>query len=502
MAEQRKEVEPDYYRYRFFYGRYEVEDFLYGNDGPWPQPAPDHPTGQMAQVLHVPKAEMALWKRSVARLYKWLLLTRWPAGLWYAWRHPHLREIDDERFSHYLAEALYSKFLCPLDEADETVFASQLAERASDTVFYKSDFSPMAEIAGDTLPGTYAAATVALVRKDGDNPGRVVAIHFPRTGLLVTPEDTDRRAWNLARWFALQGAAHRINLIDHAVVHFPSDPVNAVTKSILPRHHLLLKLLLPHFRLSLPVNYSVLEGGASLINRTTWVIYSPFTAPGRVIRRLLRWGYVGEAGNSAYPPYRFRPVPAFPPSLYGEFLAAYHAVIRRYVGEMLQPLRQTRPGADDQGLVSLWADHVAEWVPGFPDGQSIWEGETLEDTVATVIWNASLAHAADHQVLHDMPTDEIPFRLRVPPPDAGAEGRGPLNTRWDIFQAWLTDELFYKPHNESLLRDVDYGFEQEPLKQLNAEFREALRETENRLREQGRVPIFAPLENVAASIQY
>lgn len=505
MTTMPKPDESSYYEFKYFLGRRKLEDYLYGNAGPWPQPAPEHPTGELARVLHVPEPEMTLWQRTVARMYVRLLLTRWPCGLWYAFRHPHLKEIDDARFSHYLSEALYSKFLATLDPEDERVFAEQLKGAGGDTRFYKSDYGPIADIADDTNPGTYATPSVALLRQDGAGPARAVAIYLPRPKLLLTPEDSNRHAWNLARYFVLQGAAHRINLIDHAVVHFPSDPINAVTKTILPKDHLLLKLLLPHFFLSLPVNYSVLEGGASLINRTTWVIYSPFTAPGGVIRRLLPYGYLGIPGNSGYPQYRFRPKPVFPPSLYGEFLAAYHATIRGFVAQVIPHLMAAPPGSDTLAFVSLWADHVAQWVPGFPDADQIWEGETLIDTVATVIWNVSAAHAADHETLHNMPTDEIPFRLRVPPPtsrDMPAYEQKRLNNWWDIFQAWLTDKLFYQPHNQSWLKDVDYGFAEPELQRLNQQFRQDLRATENRLRDQGRVPIFAPLDDIAASIQY
>ena len=115
-----------------------------------------------------------------------------------------------------------------------------------------------------------------------------------------------------------------------------------------------------------------------------------------------------------------------------------------------------------------------------------------------------MAHAADHETLHNMPTDEIPFRLRVPPPsrDMPPYALNQLNNRWDIFHAWLTDTLFYQPHNKSWLKDVDYGFTEPELQRLNERFRGDLRATEDRLRDQGRVPIFAPLDHIAASIQY
>jgi hypothetical protein len=197
--------------------------------------------------------------------------------------------------------------------------------------------------------------------------------------------------------------------------------------------------------------------------------------------------------------------PPYPPSLYGEFLAAYRATIRGFVSEVIRHLGAAPVGSDALALVGLWADHIAQWVPGFPDGEKIMEGDNLVDTATTIIWNVSVAHAADHETLHAMPTDEIPFRLRVPPPashDIPAYAQASLNKRWDIFQAWLTDMLFYEPHNQAWLKDVDYGFAQPELQRLNQRFREDLRATEDRLRDQGRVPIFAPLDNIATSIQY
>jgi hypothetical protein len=455
---------------------------------------------------------MKLWKKKVARMYQWLVLTVWPAGLWYAYKHPHYKEIDDARFSYYLAEGLYSKFLAELDSSDKEIFAEQLRKGAGAT-FYKSDHTPMKEIVdGGTFPGTYAAASIALLRKDGDNPPRAVAIYLPAQKLMLTPEDSNRHAWNLARYFVLQGAAHRINLIDHAIVHFPSDPINAISKTILPKNHLLLKLLLPHFYLSLPVNYSVLEGAASLINRTKWVIYAPFTAPGAVIRRLLPYGYVG-GDKAAYPPYSFPTIPSYPPSHYGEFLKAYRDTIRGFVARVVQHLVENAgDGGPDLMFVSLWADHISQWVPGFPNGEEIWkdgaDGEqsgTLIDAVTTIIWDVSIAHATDHEALHSMPKEEVPFRVRVEPPTSSempAYDQKKLNKWWDIFQSWLTDRLFYMPHNQSLLKDVDYGFDDPALQQLNKQFCADLLATERTLREQGVVPIFAPLEHVATSIQY
>ena len=34
-----------------------VDDYYHRNQGPWPQPAPDNPVQQMAQVIHLPEEE-------------------------------------------------------------------------------------------------------------------------------------------------------------------------------------------------------------------------------------------------------------------------------------------------------------------------------------------------------------------------------------------------------------------------------------------------------------
>ena len=72
--------------------------------------------------------------------------------------------------------------------------------------------------------------------------------------------NADGEAWRMARYFLLQGAIHRINLIDHTEVHFPPDAINAITKTVLPKDNLVLRLLQPHLWLSMCVNNTVLEG--------------------------------------------------------------------------------------------------------------------------------------------------------------------------------------------------------------------------------------------------
>jgi hypothetical protein len=73
---------------------------------------------------------------------------------------------------------------------------------------------------------------------------------------------------------------HRINLLDHVKVHFPNDTIDAITKSVLPKWHVVHQLLMPHFWLTLPVNNAVLEGPLTHQSRHV-VPWNPFAAKGK-----------------------------------------------------------------------------------------------------------------------------------------------------------------------------------------------------------------------------
>ncbi len=509
----------DYYR-RYFEGNYTVDDFYYGSSGPWPQPSPDHPFAQCAEVLHVPEAERRDWKKHVARKYVWLLLTRWPQALWYCLTHPHLEELDDERFVHFLTQTLYCRYLVripPEHVASYGDWFPGLLDR--DGEYYKADFRIMQRISSDTHPGMYAAPSIVLLhRNPEDGYVEPLGIYLHEQRVCLTRRDGD--AWKLAKYFVMQGAAHRVNLVTHAVLHFPFDPINAITKTLLPRNHVLFKLLLPHLYLELPVNNSVIEGAASLINRTTWTIYAPFVAEGRCIRRLLPVGYSGDPQDEHLPrsflPYEFPVVPEFvDPATrqlrpecawlpFYQFHFAYYLAIRDFVQSVVEKLLDVPVGSPDIYWITLWADQIAQWVPGFPNGERIMQPGVLTDTIASVIWDLAVAHPTDHEQIHRIDTDELVFRLRVPPPpskDWTGFDRTRLNKRRDFLKSWLTDKLFYEPHNVTWLHEVDYDFDDEHLRGLNSKFLHDLRAVEQDLRRRG-VPLFARLDDLACSIQY
>ncbi|MEM7468247.1 MAG: hypothetical protein AAF387_15360, partial [Pseudomonadota bacterium] len=443
----------DYYRWKYFTRNTVLDDFEYGNEGPWPQPAPDHPMGQLAQVLHLPERERDDWKRNVSRKYLWLFLTRWPLALWRAWKNKHYTEITDERFDNYLTNEMYSRYLSPLDNVDEETFAEYL-DAADEAPPLKCDFICMESIK-PTYDGMFTAATVVLLRKkNGGSSYKAVAINYPDSDNNLVIARDDGESWRLSKYFVLQGASHRINLITHAALHFPFDPINAITKSAMPKDHLLFRLLIPHFRLALPVNHSVLEGDKSLISRTTWTIWAPFCAPGLVIRNLFPYGYVGDdARRNAYPEYKFPLSSDENRSQYFEFLNAYRATVKSFIQEFADLAFKVwfeQTGNTDWNYVSYWADNCAQWVPGFPNGEEIADKDTFIEAITTIIWDLAISHSTDHDSIHQIPNDELVFRLRLPPPTSKSHPHFELKQlcNWiDLFKANLTDILFYKPHN-------------------------------------------------------
>jgi hypothetical protein len=512
-----------------------IDDFLYGHEGPWPQPSRDHPFGQAPGIYQIPKAEWDDWSKYVGDYY---LEKAAQFGVKSAEIAIHdaretaseYADITDADFNVLVCEGLYSKFLSDLDPRDKVTFKDFITE--TDRFDYmKSDYSCM-RVVKETHPGEAAAASVALIRRPKNDPGfayEVIAIqlqHWDKKAkaFTVSPVFTkaDGEAWRIARYFLLQGAIQRINLIDHTEVHFPPDAINAITKTVLPKDNLVLRLLRPHMWLSMCVNNTVLEGQRSLINRNTWYPWSPFVAAGNEVRKLLPFGWYGslyysaalspgdpskdayfDESNSSYPAYRWDSNPPAIPSRYGEFLNSYFAPVQKFTRGVVDQMSET-----DWKEVGFWADHIRIWIPGFPSGDDLLgtdgkphDKDLLANSLAHFIWNASVRHSADHQTLHEMmdgrrdangkvvkPAQPVPFIMRVEPPMAKDYKLTPANmdttgmhflekaeafwehlTRntplcWptDLLHAHWADLLFYMPHNSRRLMDVAATMEGDP----------------------------------------
>ena len=550
--------------YKFDYRTY---DFLYDHNGPCPQVARDHPFGQAPEVLNIPKEEWDDWNKYVYDYYI-------SQGVSFALNvaeysfEPFLQgllsgtigsgygDIDDEAFAVTLGEGVYSKFLCSLQDYPEES-QKRWGNLSPDREYFVSDFSCM-RVINKPWDYEYVATTIVLLSRPkgeyntpdayGADPQKsvyradAIDLYFldkatqqwqqlPRP---LTPADKD--AWWLAKYFVLQGAIHRINLIDHTKVHFPSDAINALTKTVLPKRNLVFQLLMPHFWLSLPVNNAVLEGDRSLINRNTWYPWSPFVAKGEEVRKLLPFGWYGskyyekedayfETPNPSYPAYRFELQPAQIPSRYGLFFADYFKATKAFVTKVVNEIPRDDPDHTDWVEIQDWATQIASWIPGFPDWNDLpdtAEGrETLANALSMIILNAAVIHTADHGTTHQMfQMRPVPYILRTPAPDSPnytkpsgtvkdfldklhREGRMsdatynsimntlngnlygrtllamsfvPLAYPGDLIAGRMTDLLFYLPHNTSLLIDCDYQFTAQGQKKLEDEIARAMQE--------------------------
>lgn len=447
---------------------YKDKEFLYPNNEPWPEHSFDYAYGQAPTVSNIPPEEAADWQQNVAKYYVDNAVGTskhpTPFGIKSAeFARERIAQngisgyasLSDEQFLELICEGLYSKYLGLLDPQDEQLFGVKDDDQYQ---YLKSDQSCM-RVVTNPWPGEYVAPSIAVVRRklpltdatkwSYELIGIALAnmndagVYEYSTDRLFTPESHGSdSAWWLAKFFVLQGAIHRINLVDHIKVHFPSDTINAITKCVLPRWHLLQQLLLPHFRLTLPVNNAVLEGDRSIINRNTWYPWSPVTARGDEIRKLipLAWAggrYYWDERNTSYPRYGFSidpdthvdadhpdPIPTFiglQASRYAEFLKDYHAPILDFARQVIAQLPDPPADALQEDLqwleIQRWAHEISKIMPAFPNETEICNKEMLAQTCATIIWNAAVVHSTDHSTLHMMiDKSPVPFILRVRPP--------------------------------------------------------------------------------------
>lgn len=486
-----------------------AEDFLYERKGPWPQPATAHPFGEAPQVLHVPKEEVKDWQRHIGRRYTRDLLTRWPAAMRYANQHRDTPVPDDTLFAHYMLRTLYTRFLYRLpkpgeanahDERDLASFAPVMASSGPGTVWWRMDFSAMEVVT--PIPGTHVASTVVLVREDdGQASRRVVAIRVGRH--LFTPDDGVN--WDLAKMFALQGAAYHVLFVVHPALHFPMDSVNAITKTAVPRAHPIFQTLFPHTRFTLPLDHGVLEGKGSVVNKNAVAtIYDPLTGDAdKGLRGLFAAGYSGYAPggveNPAYPRFCFRCGPPRIPSDYGTFLEAYFEAIEEFTTAVAVAHHRRHPKDE---VVYSWAAWVGAHLRGLPDAKDVTEDpRILGRVMGRFLFDVSVGHGTDHQDFSmSIPTHHKYLRIRVRPPVPGrrdAFSPRDVMTWGDLVRAALCERMFFAPTTVTRLISTQYQYRDETMRAAANQLRQQLKAAH------ASVPhVYMPLDELPASIQY
>jgi hypothetical protein len=512
-------------------------DFLYGANGPWPAtPGNENACKVAPEVLMtgphcIPEPEVKEWRATLGNYYSGENFLKFSGdaidyashllnipigvlrraeimfdlGAWYESGEPWdfgdqkglYPALSDSTFAEMIAHGLLSKLMSRVDSSELASFPGVVNDETLE--FWKCDLTQM-KVVRSPNAGEFVAPTVVLMSRSrspaagGEYDFRVEGIRIFAQSVRGGPYDQmallqpgDGKAWQLAKYFALQGALVRVNLIDHPMVHFPFDAINAITKSVLPKSNRVLQLLLPHLLLSLMVDNAVLEGKHSLLNRTASFPYSPYPAAGEEIRKVFPYYWFGsEPPGNSFPRYEFATEPRDIPSKYGSFINGYYEPILTFTKGVVASIPDS-----DWDAISFWADRVASWVPGFPNGQAIYKnGELLARTCAAIIWNGAIVHTADHWLMHDMFQREhpTPYILREPPLMAPTRGVDPdyrpaVMLIRDAIPARLCDEFFFLPHSTTRLSDFKYDFSID-LGPVIAKFKQQMIAVDQQLHEQ------------------
>lgn len=464
------------------------KDFLYNRSGPWPQPSANHPIGEVPGVLHLPFIETFHWWLKVGSRYLRDMFLYFPPAFIRAIKYNGLHELSDDKISEFFFHSCYSKYLCAeISPELKILFKKYINE---DKTYYIVDFSAM-ELCRP-LKGLYCEKSISLFEKT-DKLIKPIAVNLRN----YVVDDAHGDLWKLAKFVVMQGASVFINVVEHPKLHFPMDPINAITKTAVPKNHLLFQLIYPHLEITLKLNYQVLNNPISLLAQKSWMDYGPFPATSETLRELLVVGYSGIKENPAYNKYEY---PMNGPrkiySDFGKFHQQYYPAYYNLAKGILSKLDKY------DRFVTGWADYINGFMPSFPDGKKIWEDDNLYRAVGVLLWDLTLGHGADHYTYSQIPVCYNPMRLRVTTPKTLDQ-----NFKLDLKNAvtwmdqtkWLiANRLFYKTWNIKDMMKIDYKFNKPELNTIVTSFRQEMKKIEANLE----TPNYMPVDTIPSSIQY
>jgi len=469
------------------YANLSPKNFLYERKGPWPQPSPAHPIGEAAAVIHLPCSEKIDWWLHIGSRYMLTLLYT-PIAYLKGIINPGLAEVSNAEFMQLFQHSMLSKFICEkFDQNELELFKNDM--KTGEKYFY-IDMTPVKVV--KPFPGIYCSGTKTLIREIEKNKYEVIAIWVEKTNEIIHPNDP---GFELAKYYVLQGGALCATLVIHPLLHFPLDAINAISKTALPTDHLLFKLLHPHTRFTLPLENAVLTFKTSLLQAKWWMPYAPYPGDKEGLRELLVEGYMGLNNESSYPQFFYPSAPPKVFSTYGEFQDAYFAVVKKYVAKVLAEIEP------DDYYVKCWANWIAQYVPGFPNGEQIFQGTKFVDAVSFYLWSVTVGHTIDHYDYGHMDIRKVPLRLRQAPPRKNDKviDRSKLTTFWDNGKYTMANILFFNSTVVTPLITTEYEFSDTKLLNAVEEFKKDLRQVDSEMKARG--ICYIPLDEIARSIQ-
>lgn len=427
-----------------------------GVDGMWPQDPVFHPDIYPA-VLHLDGAENRDHVRSNVLRYLGQVVSLSPRAAWRALAKPRVWSLDDALFARILTETSLAQHVRhSLCDADRAAFAGHLGG-APEGELATVDLSQVRP--GPSLPHVHLAPTVTLLRRAADGSYAVLAIRVEDA--VVGPGDGD--AWALARYQVLSGMHVQHTVIVHPRLHFPGDVINAVTRSALPPDHLLARLILPHARFSLGLDRAVTHHRRSVLYNSQREIYTPLPLETEGICAAVRVGRLGAEGREAYPAYDFRGVGHDTRTRFGRYCDDWQRAFERFACDATAGVTAGDPA------VARWADAVARWVPGFPDGREVFEGDALGRAVGRYLATTTVLHSADHHSYAAIPIEYLPMRIRASA--SGALDPSALVRAEDFFRHVLCHAMFFKPVVVESLDEVRYDFREGRAREAARAFR-------------------------------
>jgi hypothetical protein len=476
------------------WGRPNAEKFINvspppGFEGPWPQ-SPVVDSGFSPPIINIGEEERRLNLRWIMCRYLGQILLLTPRAAFRALKGPRLVPISDERLARLFDETSFSQFICPsLDEPDRLAFSSLISAGEEDS-YVKIDFSAIAKV-GPPLPGVSLVPNVSLLKHLGNGTYRFEAIRIREK--LFKPGDGP--AWELAKYFVLQAAQLHIVILAHPRLHFPQDSLNAITRTMLPEGHILFKLLRPHGELTLGLHEAVIHHRRSVLHNSQREIYTPFPLPAEALHKTVGIGLAGIPGNSAYPKFQFGDFLPGMHTRYGRYRQSWFDAVYRFVSAVVATVPHNDP------FVIAWADQIAKWIPGFPDGSAIFSGDALTRALTNYICAVSIFHTGDHHSFAGIPLNELPWRLRVPSPDVETPKALKLNAYIsveDFFRQQLCHAMFFKPVSVHTLNEVHYGFADPRARAAEETFRQDMKTLDERWANS----TYPSSAQIAVSLQY
>jgi hypothetical protein len=456
-----------------------------GFDGPWPQ-APLVDPDFYPPVLRIEQEERRAHIRNNASRYLGQVVHCTPRAAFEALRGPRLRPLDDATFVDILTGTSFGQFVTEdLEEHDREAFGPLLGGRRC----AKIDLSLAPE--EHALPGVHVAPAVVLLEREPHETYRALAIRVG--GRLVLP--CEGPTWEMARYFALQGAQVRMTLCTHPRLHFPSDVLRVITRSVLPAGHLLHRLLVPHTELTAGLHEAVIHHRRSTLHNSQREIYNPFPYSTEGTHAQMVAGHKGIPGRRAYAPYRFGDGLFGDHVPYGRFRRDWYELYLRFAAVVLSLLPPRDPH------VRAWADHIHAWLPSFPDGEAVARPDHLASAAASYLCTVSVYHSADHHSYAAIPIDTMPWRLRAPPPAAPLPGPLDLSALVlpeDAFRHRLWARMFLAPVVIQSLRQVRYAFDHPRAREAARDLEAGMDALDGRWAHRG----FPSSAQMASSLQY